>query len=267
MLRSAGVMAAYRDVAVAAALRAGAFLRARREAPLTVSRKGPTDLVTEIDREAEALVVETIRARFPDHAILAEESGIAPGRPDARWIVDPLDGTTNFVHGVPIYAVAVALELEGRTAVSAIYDPNRGECFVAEHGGGATRNGMPLRVSATASLDEGVVATGTPYGFRDASAAILARRAAMSRRCRSERAIGSAALSLAWVAAGRLDAYWEPGLAPWDAAAGALLVEEAGGRVTDLAGGPLVIAAPSVAASNGIIHDEILEILDHASIP
>jgi len=254
--------ASYLDVAVDAARRAGAFLREHRGAARSVSMKSsPINLVTEIDRGAEALVVERIHHHFPDHSILAEEGGAMERSRTHRWVIDPLDGTTNFVHGLPLFAVSIALEIEGRVAVGVVFDPNLGECFVAERGRGATVNGVPLRVSATSSLADSLLATGFPYTVSVAPDNNLAEHAAFTRRSRIVRELGTAAITLAWVAAGRLDGFWELVLGPWDVAAGGLLVEEAGGRITSLEDGPVDRAAPAVVASNGAIHDEMITTL------
>lgn len=263
VLRSMPMSDAFREVAVAAARRAGDFLRTHRGGARAVSTKSsPINLVTEIDRGAEALVIETIHARFPDHSILAEEGGAQRRSPTHCWVIDPLDGTTNFVHGLPLYSVSIALEVEGRATVGVVYDPNLDECFVAERGRGAFLEDRRLAVSATASLDASLLATGFPYDVRDTADNNLAEYAAFTRRNRSVRELGSAAITLAAVAAGRLDGYWELVLGPWDAAAGALLVEEAGGRVTALDGGPLDRAAPALVASNGHIHSQMIAILE-----
>jgi myo-inositol-1(or 4)-monophosphatase len=253
---------AWRAVAIEAARRAGAYLREHRDAAPRVHRKSSAvNLVTEIDRGAEALILTALRARFPEHAILAEESGEVAGSAEYRWVIDPLDGTTNFVHGLPIYAVSIGLLVAGRPTLGVVYDPNLDECFVAERGRGATVNGRPLRVSDTAALDEALLATGFPYNIRETADTNLAEYGAFAVRCRVVRALGSAALGLAWVAAGRLDAYWELRLSPWDVAAGALAVEEAGGRVSALDGGALDLARPTLVASNGTIHGEALRAL------
>jgi len=258
----AAMIDAYLEVAVEAATRAGALLRSQIGGPREISYKqSPTNLVTEMDRRAEALVVELIRARFPDHSILAEERGSVAGSPSHRWIVDPLDGTTNYAHGLPIFAVSVALEIEGEIALGVVYDPSRDERFVAVRGRGATLNGGPIRVSAIPRLAESLVGTGNQYNIHDAVDSNLAEHALLSRRCQSVREIGSAVTQLASVAAGRLDGFWELRLGAWDVAAGTLLVEEAGGRVSNLAGGPLDLAAPAVVASNGLIHAEIIQTL------
>ena len=251
-----------RDIAVDAARRAGALLLGQLGGPRHIEYKtGPTNLVTDMDRRAEALIVDALRAAYPEHAILTEEAGDLAGSSRERWIVDPLDGTTNYAHGTPVFAVSIALVVEGRPQVGVIYDPARDECFVAERGAGATLNGRALRVSGVPVLDECVLATGFAYTIRQGRNTNLAEHDAFSLRCQAVRAIGSAALSLAWVAAGRFDGFWELVLGPWDVAAGALLVEEAGGRVTDLAGGPVDLARPAPVASNGLIHSEILSVL------
>jgi myo-inositol-1(or 4)-monophosphatase len=253
---------AFRAAAIEVARRAGAYLRAHRHAVGTVDRKtSAVNLVTEIDRGAEALIVGVLRQRFPDHGILGEEGGEIAGAGRYRWIVDPLDGTTNFVHGLPIYAVSIALVDSGRPILGVVYDPSLDECFVAERAGGATLGDTSLRVSATAVLDDGLLATGFPYDIREADATNLAEYAAFARRSRMVRAVGSAALCLAWVAAGRLDGYWELRLGPWDLAAGALVVEEAGGRVTSVDGRPVDLANPSVVASNAALHAEMVDVL------
>jgi myo-inositol-1(or 4)-monophosphatase len=214
-----------------------------------------------MDARVESLVVGRLRAAFPDDGILAEEGGAAAGRSTRRWIIDPLDGTTNYAHGLPIFAVSVALEADGRIELGVVYDPNLDELFVAERGAGASVNDTPLAVSATASLDESLLATGFPYNVRETPDNNLAEYGAFSLRCHGVRRMGSAVIYLAYVAAGRIDGYWELSLGPWDAAAGSLLVEEAGGRVTNLAGGPLDLAAPTVVASNGRIHEAMLQVL------
>jgi myo-inositol-1(or 4)-monophosphatase len=250
------------EVAVDAARRAGALLLDRFGSLRQIRYKGsPSNLVTEMDRQAEALVIDCLRSRFPDHAILAEEGGARPGSSTHRWIVDPLDGTTNYAHGMPFFAVSIALEIEGTVQLGVVFDPNRDECFTVVRGEGAFLNGQPLRVSETPTLDESLLSTGYPYDIRRTRDNNLAEHAAFMVRCRSVREMGSAAINLALVAAGRLDGFWELVLGPWDVAAGCLMVEEAGGRVTTPAGGLVDLGRPAVVASNGKIHDEMLATL------
>ena len=251
-----------RRVAVEAARAAGHLLLAEMDGPRRIASKGsPIDLVTEMDARAEALIVDRLRGAFPDDAVLTEEAGLHPGRSGRRWIVDPLDGTTNYAHGLPVFAVAIALEVDGRLTLGVAFDPTRGELFVASRGGGATLNDRPLAVSTTADLDRSLLTTGFPYDIRETADTNLREYGVFSLRARAVRRMGSAVIDLAWVAAGRFDGYWELRLGPWDAAAGALLVEEAGGRVTGLDAGPLDLAAPSIVATNGRIHDAVLAVL------
>ena len=251
-----------RRVAIDAARAAGQLLRRELRAARTIAFKGtPTNLVTEMDARAEALVLERLQRHFPDDAILAEESGARAGRSGRRWIIDPLDGTTNYAHGLPIFAVSIGLETAGQVVLGVVYDPNHDELFVAERGGGAVLNGTPLAVSTTATLGAALLTTGFPYDVRENPRNNLAQYGAFSLRARGVRRMGSAVIYLAYVAAGRIDGYWELRLGAWDVAAGALLVEEAGGRITDLDGGPLDLSKPAVVASNGLIHGEMLAVL------
>jgi myo-inositol-1(or 4)-monophosphatase len=252
-----------RRVAIDAARAAGQLLHDARAGARQIAYKGaPTNLVTEMDARAEALVLDHLGRAFPADAVLAEESGAHGGSSGRRWIIDPLDGTTNYAHGVSIYAVSIGLERGGEVVLGVIFDPNHNELFVAERGGGAFLNGEPLAVSRATILDESLLATGFPYAIRETHDTNLPEYAAFSLRARGVRRMGSAVLYLAYVAAGRLDGYWELRLGPWDAAAGALLVEEAGGRISNLEGGPLDLDAPSIVASNGRIHEAMLRVLE-----
>jgi myo-inositol-1(or 4)-monophosphatase len=251
-----------RRVAIDAARDAGRLLRAEFRGSRRIAFKGAsTNLVTEMDERAEELIVGRLGQAFPDDTILAEERGAATGRSGRRWIVDPLDGTTNYAHGVAIYCVSIALEVGRRIELGVAYDPSLDELHVAERGRGATVNGERLAVSSTATLDASLLATGFPYNIRETRDTNLKEYAAFALRCRGVRRLGSAVLDLAWVAAGRLDGFWELRLGPWDVAAGRLFVEEAGGRVTNLEGGALDLDAPAVVASNGRIHDAMLTVL------
>jgi myo-inositol-1(or 4)-monophosphatase len=251
-----------RRVAIEAARAAGAILHSEFRAAHRVAFKGQTtNLVTEMDERAEELIVGRLAAAFPDDAILAEERGAARGRSGRRWIVDPLDGTTNYAHGLAIYAVSIALEVDRWIVLGVAYDPSADELYVAERGRGATVNDAPLTVSTTATLEEGLLSTGFPYTIRETRDTNLTEYAAFALRCRGVRRLGSAVLDLAWVAAGRLDGFWELRLGPWDVAAAGLFVEEAGGRITNLMGAGVDVDAPAVVASNGRIHDEMLAVL------
>jgi myo-inositol-1(or 4)-monophosphatase len=252
------------DFAIQTAREAGRVLSEKFGRAMRVSNKGDIDLVTEADIAAERLIVERIRGYHPRHAILTEESGDVVAVGDAgseyRWIIDPLDGTTNYAHGYPCFCVSVALEHEGRIVVGVVYDPTREELFAAERGGGATLNGRSLRVSETSDLNAALLCTGFPYDVRDRGDFARHFRNFIMR-AQSVRRDGAAALDLAYVAAGRFDGFYEEGLRPWDVAAGVLLVEEAGGRVTHYDGSPFRIYQPPIAASNGLVHEAMLEVL------
>jgi len=251
-----------RRVAIDAARAAGEILRTEFRAAHRVGFKGQTiNLVTEMDERAEELIVGRLASAFPDDAILAEERGAARGRSGRRWIVDPLDGTTNYAHGLAVFAVSIALEVDRRITLGVAYNPTADELYVAERGRGATVNDERLAVSATASLEQSLLATGFPYNIRETRDTNLKEYAAFALRCRGVRRLGSAVLDLAWVAAGRFDGFWELRLGPWDVAAAGLFVEEAGGRITNLVGAAVDVDAPAVVASNGRIHDEMLAVL------
>lgn len=219
--------------------------------------KGDFDLVTEADRASERLIIERLTESFPAHGIVAEEGGGHVGTSAFRWYVDPLDGTTNFAHGFPIFNVTMALERDDEMIAGVVYDPTRDELFVAEKGGGASLNGKPIRVSHPARLEDSLVATGFPSRKRHLNVNVhFYHQLAMITH--GARRAGSAAIDLAYVASGRLDAFWEFGLNPWDLAAGRLLVAEAGGAVTDMKGNPHELRAPHLLVDNGLIHQEIV---------
>ena len=255
-------LSAERGLAIELARAAGDLLRSELLGPRRIAFKGsPTNLVTEMDARAEALIVDRLLGAFPDDAILAEERGAQAGRSGRRWIIDPLDGTTNYAHGLPIFGVSIALEVAGRVQLGVVYDPSQRELFVAERGAGAFCNDARLTVSTAAALDASLLATGFPYDIRVRDDNNLREYAAFAVRTRGVRRLGSAVLDLAWLAAGRFDGHWELRLGPWDVAAGGLIVEEAGGRLTAITGGPLDLEAPTVIASNGRIHDAMLAVL------
>jgi len=208
---------------------------------------------------ARALLAE----RFPDHEILAEELGETSGqrRSPYRWVFDPLDGTTNYAHGLPIFCSSLALEIDGRSAVAAIYDPTRRELFTAERGMGARVNGDPLQVSGTTTLIDALLVTGFPYDVHRGAGDLVDLFGEFLARARAVRRLGSAALDLCYVAAGRLDGFWEQHLKPWDVAAGALILEEAGGRITGIDGTPFDAAAGHLVASNGALHDHMVAVI------
>lgn len=238
--------------------------RARAERAFGVDLKGPIDVVTAVDHAAETAIVECLQRLRPSVPILAEERGIVAGsRSGCRFIVDPLDGTTNFAHGFPVFAVSIAYEEGGEVVAGAVLDPVREELFTAEAGRGAHLNGVPIRVSPTAEMQHALLATGFPYS-REAMDRALDLFVRIMRRVRAVRRAGSAALDLCCVAAGRLDAFWEETLRAWDTAAGEVIVREAGGVVSDFEGGPFANGGPNIAVSNGRLHPALLEILAKA---
>src|SRR5919199_1174577 len=234
------------------------------DSPLQISNKGDIDLVTEADLASERLIVERVRSYHPRHAVLTEESGdvvaLGGARSDYKWIVDPLDGTTNYAHGYPVFCVSIALEHLGSVVVGVVYDPVRDELFAAERGEGATLNGRRIRVSDTDDLNRAMVCTGFPYDVRDRGD--FARHFAnFIMHAQAIRRDGSAALDLANVACGRFDGFFEEGLRPWDVAAGVLLVEEAGGRVSHYNGQLFNVYPPPILVSNGLIHEQMMRVL------
>ena len=251
------------NFAIETARDAGQLLLEKFDRNIKVSKKGDINLVTEADLASEALIIERIRSYYPKHAILAEESGnavIIGGENTWKWIIDPLDGTTNYAHGYPCFCVTLALEHDGEIVVGVTFDPTRNELFAAESGRGASLNNKPIRVSQTENLGDALIVTGFPYDFK--------RRGNFTRHLtefmlssRGVRRDGSAAIDMAYVACGRFDGFWEEGLNPWDMAAGVLLIEEAGGQVSNYNGSKFSIYAPPIVASNGLIHSQMLNVL------
>jgi len=241
------------ETALSAAKQAGEVLRAGFGAEHAITYKGEVDLVTEIDEEPERVIGEELLGTFPTYGMLAEEGGGLAGEEDARWIVDPLDGTTNYAHGLPIFAVSIGLERAGEMVLGVVHDPMGEETFVAEQGRGATLNGEPIRVSDTDELIRALIATGFPYDRAEMPEALelFGRFAATTRGMRR---LGSAALDLCYVASGRLDGYYERGIWPWDLAAGSVILEEAGGKFTDYRGGTLDLDGREIVATNGHLH-------------
>jgi myo-inositol-1(or 4)-monophosphatase len=249
--------------AVEIVLRAGEIQMAKFGRAVAVSKKGDIDLVTEVDVAVERMFRQVIADRFPAHGILAEEMGGShePVTDDApyRWIFDPLDGTTNYAHRLPIFCASLALEAHDVPIVAAVYDPTRKELFTAERGSGAFLNGQPLRVSSSAPLGNALLVTGFPYDVHQTADEVVGLFGDFITRARAVRRLGSAALDLCYVAAGRMDGFWEQRLKAWDIAAGALIVEEAGGTVSGLRGESFRSRLGQVVASNGLIHGEMIE--------
>ncbi|HET7271378.1 MAG TPA: inositol monophosphatase family protein [Rubrobacter sp.] len=247
------------EAALRAARAAGEVLRDGFGLRRQVRYKGEVDLVTEMDERAEEIIRDELLGAYPSYGMLAEEGGALPGEEDGRWIVDPLDGTVNYAHDLPVFAVSIALEKAGEVVLGVVHDPMRDETFVAERGQGARLNGEPTSLSDTDELVRALVATGFPYDRDDVPAALdLFGR--FSMLAQGMRRLGAAALDLCYVASGRLDAYYERGIHPWDVAAGSLILEEAGGKVTDYGGDPFELEAEELVASNGPLHPALVEL-------
>lgn len=248
--------------AVEAVLRAGEIQTDRFGGVMRVDKKGIIDLVTDVDVAVERAFRQMIETRFPEHDVLGEElSGSdAPGSVGSRpcWIFDPLDGTTNYAHGLPTFCSSLALKVAGRVEIAAVFDPIRRELFTAERGGGARLNGKPLSVSSPSVLLDSLLCTGFPYDVHDTLEQVVGLFGAFVGRARAVRRLGSAALDLCYVAAGRLDGFWEQRLKPWDIAAGILIVEEAGGRASSFSGETFDLHRGEVVVSNGHIHEEMI---------
>ena len=250
------------DTAIAAGKEAGALLQKYASSGFGIEYKNPINLVTDADHAAERCIIDHIRARFPTHRFLAEERGRIDEAPSPYlWVIDPLDGTTNFAHSYPAYCVSIGLEYEGRCILGVIVDPSRDELFTAIEHRGAQLNGHPIHVSNTAMLDNSLLVTGFAYDIRDTPRNNLDHFAKFALKTQGLRRTGSAALDLCYVAAGRFDGFWEVRLNPWDMAAGSVIVREAGGRLTDFSGKDLSIYGQELVASNGRIHQAMLDVL------
>lgn len=249
--------------AIEAAKEAGKFLKYNVGRVRTIEMKQGEErnLVSEIDKGSEAKIISIIKRKYPSHAILAEESGASDSASDYKWVIDPLDGTTNFLHGLPIFCVTIGIEFKGEIVAGVVYDPNLDELFTAEKGSGAFLNGKRLNVTSTAKLIDSLLVTGFPYDIAQNPDNAIGHFVNFLVEGQGIRRLGSAALDLAYVAAGRFDGFWEVNLNPWDMAAGMLFVREAGGKVTDFSGGESTIYNKQVLATNGVIHDAMLNVL------
>jgi myo-inositol-1(or 4)-monophosphatase len=250
-------------VAVQAAREAGQILLDLTRVGFTVEYKNVVNLVTDADRASEDCIVASLRRAFPNHRFLAEEGGkLASSASSYQWIIDPLDGTTNFAHGFPFYSVSIGLEYPGACIVGVVLDPVRNELFTAEIGSGAYLNGQRIRVSKVKELDQALLVTGFAYDIRDNPNNNLEHFSRVSLKVQGVRRTGSAALDLCYVAAGRLDGFWEVELSPWDMAAGFVILQEAGGRITSFQPDTFSIYGKELVATNGLIHDELLALLN-----
>lgn len=254
----------FKEVAMRAAMRAGAAVKGGFGGPLAIRSKGGEGVVTERDFLSERIIKEEIRSAFPDHGILSEESPEEKGRAPYRWVIDPLDGTTNYSHSFPHFSVSIALEENGKVVLGVVFDPLRDELFLAETGKGALLNGRTVQVSRIEKLGRSLLAMDFPKDLAAKDKNVFRRFAALSGKAQALRRAGSAALELCYVAAGRLEGYWNPGFHPWDAAAGWLILTEAGGSITDLKGGPFSLGSGECLATNGLVHEKVFKVLDAA---
>lgn len=248
------------------AKKAGNLLKKKLNEQHTVEYKGEINLVTEVDHLSEKMLVSLIKRKFPRHNILTEESPAENNGSEFRWIIDPLDGTTNYAHGYPVFCVSIALEKANDICLGAVYNPMLNEMFWAEKGKGAFLNDRKLSVSGNTELSRSLLATGFPYDIRETKDNNIAYFNLMAMRVQAIRRVGAAALDLAYLAAGRFDGFWELKLMPWDTAAGWLLVKEAGGEVTDLFGRDFSLTSPHILASNGKIHQDMIRVLRQPSV-
>jgi myo-inositol-1(or 4)-monophosphatase len=249
-------------VAIESAKEAGRFLKLNLGKVKNIeSKKEEINLVTEIDKGSEKKIIDFLKSRFPNHSILAEESGETNSGSDFKWIIDPLDGTTNYTHSFPVFCVSIALEFKGEVILGVVYDPNLDELFYAEKGKGAFLNGKRISVSKTDKLIKSMLATGFPYNVKENPDNCIEHFVNFLMEAQAIRRLGSAALDLVYVACGRLDGFWEVNLNPWDTAAGKIIVEEAGGKVTDFYGNDFNIYTKGIIASNGLIHEQMLEVI------
>ncbi|MFZ7124624.1 MAG: inositol monophosphatase family protein [Desulfobacterales bacterium] len=249
------------SVATAAAHRGGGLLRAKLGNLDHIEKKGAIDLVTEADTGSEAIILNLIRGAFPEHSVLTEESGSLGGNSDCQWIIDPLDGTTNFAHGIGLFAVSIAFAHAGEIQVGVVLNPVSGELFTGVKGEGARLNGRPIHVSATQTLADSLLVTGFPYDFKSILPSVMARFSRCLQASQGVRRLGSAALDLCYVACGRFEGFWEQNLNPWDTAAGLLIAREAGAAVTGFKGDDYSPFDKKILATNGHIHTEMIDLM------
>ncbi len=248
-------------VGLASAARAGEILRSYWGKTRSVEKKGATNLVTEADLASERAIIQTIRTSFPEHTVIAEESGVTPGTEQHQWIVDPLDGTTNYAHSLPEFSISIAFAHEGDLVYGLVLSPIIGELFCGVRGQGATLNGQPIHASQTQSVSESLLVTGFPYEIEPMVRTLMSRYEQCLMAAQGIRRLGSAALDLCYVACGRFDGFWEQDLAPWDTAAGVVIAKEAGAVVSDFSNESFSIEKKEILATNGIIHHELAALL------
>jgi len=253
LVKRVGIAAAYKGQSVLLSHYSGGKSK--------IDKKGPIDLVTQADTESEKIIIGTIKNAFPDHTVLAEESGLNKGESDHKWIVDPLDGTTNFAHRLSLFAISIAFVLSGDTVVAIVLSPITGELFTAVKGKGAELNGSPINVSTAQTVSESLLVTGFPYDLMDSFNPLMTRFSNCLKASQGVRRLGSAAIDLCFVACGRFDGFWEQNLKPWDTAAGELIAREAGATVTDFSNKPFDIYKNEILATNGNVHKEMLLLL------
>lgn len=254
-------MSRYREIALKAAQKAGKILKEGLRNEVEIFYKGDLNLVTNIDTRSEKAIVDLIGRDFPDHQIMAEEGQGQKNPSPYRWIIDPLDGTTNYAHRFPFFCVSIALEIKGKVVLGVVYDPVRKELFFAERGKGAFLNDRPMTVSSVKSLDKSLLVTGFAYDIRNHPENNFIHFLNFSMRAQAVRRTGSAALDLCYVAAGRFDGFWELKLNPWDTAAGALILTEAGGKVSSFSGNPFSVYEREILATNRHLHSEMIQVL------
>lgn len=255
----------FKKTAITAATKAGLLLKKNLGKVRSIEFKGAIDIVTEMDKKAEVLIMRTIKKDFPGHGILTEESKEQKSSSEYRWIIDPLDGTANYSHGYPVFCVSIALENAGEIVLGVVYDPMLDELFTAEKDKGSYVNKKRIKVSKTNELTRSLLATGFPYDVRTSSQNNLTHFANFAVKAQAIRRAGSAALDMCYVACGRFDGFWELKLKPWDTAAAMLIIKEAGGMVTDFKGGPFSLYSGETLANNGLIHEEMVRVLQGIS--